>query len=226
VKRMMEICPGVYQVGGDHLSYPEDCCVYLLQDNDEAALIDTGAGPGAELVLNNITAAGVNLDTIRYIILTHGHIDHIGGVKYISERTIADIVAHELDLPAIEEGLPTLTAAPLYGIDYKGVKVDRVLHSDENLQLGKIKLHCIHTPGHTPGSISVNTDINGKRVLFGQDIHGPFSKQWGSDLKEWHQSMQKLLELRADILCEGHFGIYSPAAAVKKYIEGYIRQFS
>jgi len=127
-------------------------------------------------------------------------IDHIGGVKYISERTIADIVAHELDLPAIEEGLPTLTAAPLYGIDYKGVKVDRVLHSDESLQLGEIKLHCIHTPG----SISVYTDIDGKRVLFGQDIHTPFSKQWGSDLKEWHQSMQKLLELRANILCAGN----------------------
>ena len=37
--------------------------------------------------------------------------------------------------------------------------------------------------------------------------------------------MQKLIELEADILCEGHFGIYSPASAVKKYIEGYLRQY-
>ena len=50
-------------------------------------------------------------------------------------------------------------------------------------------------------------------------------KEWGSDLVR-KQSMEKLLALNADILCEGHFGIYSPANQVKEYIQGYIRRFA
>ena len=57
-------------------------------------------------------------------------------------------------------------------------------------------------PRTYPGSIAVYVDIGGQRVLFGQDIHGPFMKEWGSDLAQWKQSM-KLLALNADILCEG-----------------------
>ncbi|MDD4775261.1 MAG: Zn-dependent hydrolase, partial [Syntrophomonas sp.] len=73
--------------------------------------------------------------------------------------------------------------------------------------------------------ISVWIDIEGRRVLFGQDIHGPFNKGWGSDLKQWRVSMQALLDLDADILCEGHFGIIQPAPAVRRYIEGYLGRF-
>jgi glyoxylase-like metal-dependent hydrolase (beta-lactamase superfamily II) len=67
--------------------------------------------------------------------------------------------------------------------------------------------------------------MDGKKVLFGQDIHGPFNQAWGSDLDQWKKSMQKLLDLEADILCEGHLGIYSPAAEVRRYIESYLQQY-
>ena len=59
----------------------------------------------------------------------------------------------------------------------------------------------------------------GKKVLFGQDLHGPFSKEFLSDLNDYQNSMDKLLALEADILCEGHFGIFQPADVVRKYIE-------
>lgn len=225
MKRIIEVSDGVYQVGGDDLSHPADCCVYLLVSKSEAAIIDTGAS-GAEMILDNITSAGFDLKMIRYIVVTHGHIDHIGGLKTFKDRLNAEIIAHKLDLPAIEEGLPELTAAHYYGINYEGVKVDKVLHEDQSFNLGEISFTCIHTPGHTPGSISVCSDISGQRILFGQDIHGPFSREWGSDKNQWRQSMKKLLDLNADILCEGHFGIYSPAIQVKEYIESYLRRFS
>ncbi len=64
--------------------------------------------------------------------------------------------------------------------------------------------------GHTPGSIALTVDSDGQKILFGQDIHGPFNEAWGSDLEQWKHSMQVLLDLQAVILCEGHFGIYSP----------------
>ena len=91
------------------------------------------------------------------------------------------------------------------------------------MRIGDLEFNFLHTPGHTPGSISVYIDTRDGRVLFGQDIHGPFSPAWGSDLAQWRASMQKLLDLKADVLCEGHAGIYREKE-IGKYIESYLKQ--
>jgi glyoxylase-like metal-dependent hydrolase (beta-lactamase superfamily II) len=80
---------------------------------------------------------------------------------------------------------------------------------------------CLHTPGHTPVSISLYLDKEGKRVLFGQDIHGPFLAEFGANMSHWQKSMETLLTLNADTLCEGHFGVYKPGHVVRQYIERY-----
>jgi glyoxylase-like metal-dependent hydrolase (beta-lactamase superfamily II) len=91
---------------------------------------------------------------------------------------------------------------------------------------GGVNITCLHTPGHTPGSISPYLDRDGKRILFGQDIHGPFLKEFGADMDDWRDSMRKLIALEADILCEGHFGIYYSPPEVRAYIERFLRQYS
>ncbi|HWP97521.1 MAG TPA: MBL fold metallo-hydrolase [Syntrophomonadaceae bacterium] len=227
MKRFKMLCSGVYQVGGDGLSRGEDCSVYLLSSHGESALVDMGAGASAPLILENVQSCGVSLDSFRYLIVTHGHIDHIGGLEYIKKSLPeARIVAQRLELPAITEGRPELTAASWYGVAYRGVNVDLILDGPENLTLGDLTLTCLPTPGHTPGSMVLYSDIDGQRVLFGQDIHGPFQNEWGSDIKAWKESMEKLLQLNADMLCEGHFGVFSPASRVKSYIESYLKRYS
>lgn len=222
----VKITDGVFQVGGDGLSDAADCCVYLVDGGAESALIDTGAGKNTSLLFANIMATGVKLSSLEYIIVTHGHIDHIGGLAFLKDKLQAQVVAHQLELPAVEEGLPHLTAASWYGVKYEPAKVDYVLKGDEErVKLGNLELVCLLTPGHTAGGISPYVDVGGKRVLFGQDIHGPFNQQWGSDMNQWRLSMQKLIDIKADILCEGHFGIYEPASAVKDYIDSYLRQY-
>lgn len=220
----IRICPHVYQVGGAELTHPEDCCVYLMESRGEGAIIDTGTHPSEQL-LTNIIHLGISLSNIRYIFITHGHIDHIGGLHHLSQRLKAHVVAHRLDLPAIEEGRPELTAAWFYGVDYQPTKIDVVLDRNQHFPLGDLDIHCMHTPGHTPGSISLYVDVDQKRVLFGQDIHGPFNRQWGSDLGQWRKSMQQLLDLKPDLLCEGHFGVYEPADRVSAYIHSYLRRY-
>jgi len=226
VGNAVKITDGVFQVGGDGLSDAADCCVYLVDGGAESALIDTGAGKNTSLLFANIMATGVKLSSLEYIIVTHGHIDHIGGLAFLKDKLQAQVVAHQLELPAVEEGLPHLTAASWYGVEYRPVKVDYVLKGDEDrVKLSNLELVCLLTPGHTAGGISPYVDVGGKRVLFGQDIHGPFNQQWGSDMNQWRLSMQKLVDIKADILCEGHFGIYEPASAVKDYIDSYLRQY-
>ena len=105
----VRICPQVYQVGGDNLSLPDDCCVYLVESENKLSLIDTGAGRESERILENIEKCGFSPESIQYILVTHGHIDHIGGLKYFQEKTGA--LVHQLELDAIENGNPVLTAA-------------------------------------------------------------------------------------------------------------------
>jgi glyoxylase-like metal-dependent hydrolase (beta-lactamase superfamily II) len=223
----IEIYSGIYCVGGPDLSHSQDALVYLVMGPETAALIDAGAGQGAEVIWKNILKLGLSPKNLTYLILTHAHVDHIGGAAFFKEKTDCRIVAHEADQEAIESGDPSLTASSWYGVTLPRLKVDHVLkEKKEALLLEAEKIICLHTPGHTPGSISPYLDRQGKRVLFGQDIHGPFSRTFGSNLSDWHHSMEVLQALKADILCEGHFGIYRTPEKVKAYIEQYQKQYA
>ena len=83
----------------------------------------------------------------------------------------------------------------------------------------------MHIPGHTPGSISLYADTGGKRILFGQDIAAPLLEEFDCDMAAWRRSMEELLALKADVLCDGHSGIYQPARAVAAYIRHFIRLY-
>jgi glyoxylase-like metal-dependent hydrolase (beta-lactamase superfamily II) len=221
-----EIWRGIYLVGGSGISHPADCCVYLANAGPKLVMIDAGAGPGAGAILSNVEALGFDPSRIGHIVATHGHIDHIGGISRIREATGCRVIAHRRDRDAIELGDPALTAADLYGIEYWPEKIDTVLGGDETAQkIGDLEFHFIATPGHTPGSIAAYIDMEEGRVLFGQDVHGPFSDVWGSDIPEWKRSMEKLLGLEADILCEGHAGVFR-GEEVRGYIESQLLRYS
>jgi len=133
---------------------------------------------------------------------------------------------HDLDADAVENGDSIMTAADWYGVAPSPTPIDRRLTNEhEIMRFGKQELHCLHTPGHTPGSLSIYLDRAGKRILFGQDIHGPFMARFRSNIQDWMKSMKMLLDLEADILCEGHFGIFQPKERVKDYILKYLKQY-
>ena len=72
--------------------------------------------------------------------------------------------------------------------------------------MGDENVSFLHTPGHTPGSISPYVDADGKRILFGQDLAAPLLAEYDCDPEAWRRSMERLLELKADVLCDGHSG--------------------
>jgi len=221
-----EIISGVYLIGGPNVTQSDDAAVYLIDFQSDLVLIDAGAGGSASQLIRNIEMLGLNPALVSHVILTHCHIDHIGSAPFFREKYGAKIIIHELDAKALETGDSVRTAANWYGTTFPPTKIDRKLKgARETLKFGNEELHCLHTPGHTPGSIAVYLDRSGQRVLFGQDIHGPFHKAFGSDIEAWKKSMQTLLALEADILCEGHFGIFQPKNKASSYIERYLEEY-
>ena len=203
------IFDGIYLIGGPNVTLSDDAAVFIVDFKGEAVMIDAGAGRSTKNLVKNIEKCGFKPQQISHLILTHCHIDHIGSAPDFRARFGCKLVAHDLDADAIESGDPILTAANWYETEFPPTRLDMRLKGEhEILRFGEEELHCLHTPGHTPGSISIYLDRGGNRVLFGQDIHGPFMPSFRSDVEMWKKSMQKLLSLDADILCEGHFGVY------------------
>jgi len=214
---MKEIIKTVYHVGDS------GCSVFLIdtQSDDGLVLIDCGMSLS---LIKKISKVGLNSMDIKHCILTHFHIDHIGACSDLKNfNKKVKFYAHELDATAIEEeGHDHKTAALWYGVSYTPVKLEKRLKGDiEILKFGQYEFQCIHTPGHTPGSIVVLIEVNTTKVLFGQDLHGPIIAGV-SNVKDYQKSLRKLLEIYADILCEGHFGIFQPAERVERYIRGYM----
>jgi glyoxylase-like metal-dependent hydrolase (beta-lactamase superfamily II) len=220
-----KVTEGVYQVGGPDMTAPEDCCVYLV-DLGAPMLIDAGSGTNTKGLLANLEKVGCPPARLKALVLTHAHIDHVGGASWFVEKHKTPVYMHELDAPVMEQGDNVRSAATAYRMDLKPLRVRHLLKGEGGvLGDGFSPLHWVHTPGHTPGSISLWAEAGLSRVLFGQDVHGPFYDIFGSDLDAWADSMRALLELEADILCEGHFGIYRPASEVRLYIENYLHNY-
>jgi len=220
-----EIVKDVFIVGGPDITDGRDGCIYLM-NLGEIILVDTGAGWSVENIIGNIKKLGFDPKDLAKILLTHCHIDHIGGVPEIKKRFGTKIYIHRSDAPPLENGDPVLTAAKWYQTSFPPTPVDVKLNSpEETLMIGGQKIICLHTPGHTPGSICIYLDKDGKRILFGQDLHGPLLEDFGSNIEDYGRSTKKLLDLDADILCEGHFGIYKTKKDVRNYILSYRRQY-
>jgi len=219
MSRSVKILDGLHAVGGEGISASGDCMAYLIEAFDGYVLID--AGVSSRAIEDNIASLGIRPESIQALILTHCHIDHVGGAKRFEDLG-AEVVAHPLDADAIESGDEVKLALDYYPVLYAPVTVDRRVSDNEVLAYHPHEMTVIHTPGHTPGSISLLTEIDGTRVLFGQDIHGPFNDAWGSSIPEWRSSMERLMALDADVLCEGHYGVIRPAASVRDFIQGFL----
>jgi glyoxylase-like metal-dependent hydrolase (beta-lactamase superfamily II) len=219
----MKITDEIYQVGGMGLTSGEDAAVYLIHFSGHAALVDAGCGDSEDRLLRNIQACGVALEKIEYLLITHCHFDHTGGVHSLKQRSGCTVVAHELDAPFLEKGDNEVTGATWYGSSIIPFTVDRRLTGpEEEIVLGERTITAIHTPGHSPGSVVYQTESEGLRVLFAQDVHGPIHPALLSNRENYLRSLELLISLEADILCEGHYGIYKGKKRVKEFIASFL----
>lgn len=220
----MKIIDHIWQVGGGSLTAEGDAAIYLIAFDTAAALVDAGCGRGHEKLVRNITQQLQPATDLLYLFLTHCHFDHAGGALLIKQQYGCTLVAHERDAVFLESADSIATAARWYGTDISPIPIDhKITGAEEIFKVGNSAIHAFHTPGHSPGSLVYLTEIEGKKVLFGQDIHGPLYPELRSNRNEYINSLKFLLSLEADILCEGHFGVLRGKAAVHDFITSFLR---
>ena len=201
------------------------CCVYMVDTQSDEGLVLIDAGQEIEPI-QAIEKEGFDLKDIKHCLITHGHIDHYG-ICYKLKELNKDIkfYAHELDAKDNELKIRDPFIAQTYAnYKYEPIKINRPIKNDnEILKFGNYKFKCIHIPGHTPGSVAYLLETSGKNILFGGDLPGIAINFQSGNLKAYLKSMQKLLNLKIDISCEGHEKIIQPADKVLKYIEAYMK---
>jgi metallo-beta-lactamase class B len=138
----------------DNLSYigPGFVSVWLLTTPDGAILFDTAQEPYVDFVIDNIGKVGVDLKSIKYIILSHGHLDHFGGAARIQEASGARVIAAEEDWKMIEQAGARQGRSG--GAPPRAPRRDIVAKEGDHLTFGGQTLTFHLTPGHTPGVLT------------------------------------------------------------------------
>ncbi|MFC2056950.1 MBL fold metallo-hydrolase [Chloroflexota bacterium] len=211
IQSTSEIIPNVYQL------IARGTNVILIVEK-ELTLIDTGIRGNSPQLVDFIRHLGRSPEEISLIILTHNHIDHMGGLAELKQLTSAKVAIHKADIGK-RENLPSAYSRyrlPLNQLSSTLLSAFSVKFSDIDIQLedGDVLkplggLEIIHTPGHTQGSISLFSRQN-KLLIVGdalrkhrKTIHLP-PKMAGSNPTQALASVKRIAQLDFGILCFGH----------------------
>ena len=185
-----EITPNIYQI-----TVVGTNTILIIED--KLTLIDTGYRGSVPHIIEYIRQLGRSPEEISLIILTHNHIDHVGGLAELKKLTRARVAIHKADIGQ-RKNLPSARAEDI-DIPLEGGEVLDVLGG----------LEIIHTPGHTPGSISLFSPEN--KLIFVGDalrkrrdiLHIPH-KSISFDMRLAVDSVRKIARLDFDTVCFGH----------------------
>jgi glyoxylase-like metal-dependent hydrolase (beta-lactamase superfamily II) len=136
---------------------------------------------------------------VKGIIATHAHIDHVGGIEKLKQATGAAVLMHPGDLPLYRNlalqaewlGLPTPDVTD----------VDQLLKEGDSLRCGSLSLEVLHTPGHSPGSVSLYVPGEHQRILSGDTLfQGSIGRTdlWGGSLDDILRSIRNRLLIYPD----------------------------
>lgn len=203
---MKSIAPNLYQ-----LTKPLMVNMYLIEDTDGLTLIDTSLASAGKWIIKVIEKSGWKASDLKRILITHAHMDHVGSLKYLKEKTGARVYASAIEKEVIEGRIPVPTRPkglrmPTMWID--GPQVDQVICEGDVLPEVMGGLQVLETPGHAPGHLTFwhpqrKLAIAGD-VLFhvlGLSLPpGPLTV----DMEQDRHSVGRLAGLSPDVLCLGH----------------------
>ena len=170
----------------------ENTVLIIDENSGEAAVIDPGAE--GERILKQLE----NLN-LRYIIATHGHLDHVGQVGFLKERYPGvPFLISEKDLYLINNDIfPGF--AQMIGA-YSCPEPDKAIKEGDRIDFGRFSLSVMETPGHTPGSVCLYDEKNSFVITGDTLFKGSIGRVVlpGGDLAQMENSLKKLMELPDD----------------------------
>lgn len=166
-------------------------CYVVGGDAEEGIVID----PGFEIRSEFQRIADYiqdHLAGVKFIVNTHGHPDHTVGNKMVKERFSAPIVIHEYDAPNLQK-------TRMFGFEQSSPPADVLVQDGDSVKFGSVNLRVIHTPGHTPGGISLlgdNQVFTGDTLFAGSIGRTDLPK---SSKKDMNRSLKVLAALPEDL---------------------------
>jgi glyoxylase-like metal-dependent hydrolase (beta-lactamase superfamily II) len=166
-----------------------NCSVLGDETTGEAIVID----PGDDIGRVQEILSRHNL-TPKLIVATHAHIDHVGGIEKLHKASGAAVLMHRGDLPLYQN---LAMQAEWLGVRPPGsVEVDQFLKEGDALRCGSLALEVLHTPGHSPGSLSLHMPGEQRRIFSGDTLfQGSIGRTdlWGGSFDQILRSIQETL---------------------------------
>jgi hydroxyacylglutathione hydrolase len=164
--------------------------IFIFAEGDTISLVDTGSGMDPNAVSLQLEQLGLKIEGVTRVVITHGHIDHIGGLTEICEHSSPEILIHQSDA----DDLKSL-----------GIKTIVYMKDGDNVRLGRRSLKVIHTPGHTEGSVCLYDN----EIILTGDTAFPGGYFGRTDLPsgDWRkliESLDKLSRLDVRVMLPGH----------------------
>jgi len=182
--------------------FASNCFIVGSEATKEGMIIDPGADANA--ILKAVSDLGLS---IVLIVATHNHIDHVGALRRVQESTGADYAVHEADVEGMMRTIfGRMVGAVVSGSFKSPHKPERQLRDGDVIEVGDLKFSVLHTPGHTPGGISLLGDgvVFSGDTLFNLGI-GRTDMHGGDYATLMHSIVTRLMALPDDtIVYPGH----------------------
>ena len=186
----------------------------LIVGSDGDVLIDGGPEAAAGLIADNIRALGYRLQDVRFILTSHEHYDHVGGISELQRLSGATVVTSAAAALVLRSGVPA-ASDPQFGLAkrFPAVEVGRIVRDGEEVLLGNVMLTAVATPGHTAGAMSwrwVSCDGGVCRTIVYADSLTPVSNDayrfsdHPSELAAFRASIAKIADSPCEILLTPH----------------------
>jgi len=236
---MGKVSEGVYFIPGQDEMIP-DSHTYVVGNpsSKDLSLVDPGLTGKGKYKVQALQKLGIELSSIKRIIMTHTHFDHIGCLSEIQKHIPgAEVWIHAREADPLEKG----DDSTVYGMDMFRkmcqmqyglqadafrLKVHRKLEGGESLELGGMVWEVIHIPGHSMGSVALYNKVD-KILIPGDVVYADYAigrfDLHGADAAELKKSLHRLGELQVNVLLPGHNDIVEKLPA--SYIQDTAKQW-
>ena len=214
-------------IGNIHYVGTAGVSAYLITSPKGHILIDGILPQSVPQIISNVKALGFDIRDVKYLLNSHAHIDHAGGLAGLQRASGAIMIASAADKPFLESG--DIGHGPSGGMKFPPVRVDRVIGDKEKVRLGDISLTAHLTPGHSPGCTSWSMATSGadrvrRQVFFhcsgtvaGQSL---IPEAYPGIVANFRKTFAKVRTFKADVFLANHDNFFDLAEKRARQIAG------